>query len=81
MSKMECREPAWRDKQKIGALMTRLRKHAEGEVEMSQSQINAAKLFLAKTLPDLARTEMTGLDGKDLIPSKVQIEFVNPDVG
>lgn len=28
-------------------------------------------------IPKLARTELTGNEGKDLIPNKVEIEFVN----
>lgn len=77
MSRIDCREPAWRDKEKIGALMKRLRDHAEGKNEMTVTQIRAAQIYLGKTVPDLARTEMTGKDGKDLIPAKVEIEFVH----
>jgi hypothetical protein len=78
MSKITSREPAWKEKHKIGALMSRILKHAEGIIEMSPSQLNAAKLFLSKTLPDLARTELTGKDGdaiehKDITRSDAEI--------
>jgi len=56
-------EPTWRNKHKIGSLMARVLKHANGEIEMTPSQINAAKLFLSKTVPDLNRSELTGKDG------------------
>lgn len=58
--------PRWRDKHKIGNLMSRIEKHANGEIEMTMSQINAAKLFLSKTLPDLNKTELLGDPEKPL---------------
>ncbi len=56
-------EPTWRDKNKSGALMARVLKHANGEVEMTSSQLKAAEVYLRKTIPDLARTELSGVDG------------------
>ena len=56
-------EPKWRDKNKIGALMSRVIGHANGDIEMTPSQIAAAKLFLSKTLPDLKSSELSGKDG------------------
>lgn len=53
-------DPAWRDKVKIGNLMARVLKHANGEVEMTATQLKAADLFLKKTLPDLQRTMVEG---------------------
>lgn len=55
--------PKWRDKTKIGALMHRVRSHAEGTIEMTSTQLKAAELFLRKTVPDLNRTELTGKNG------------------
>lgn len=52
--------PKWRDKNKIGNLMNRLQRHANGEIEMTTSQIRAAEVYLKKTLPDLASTQHTG---------------------
>lgn len=46
--------PEWRDKNKIGNLMARLKKHADGEIEMTSTQLKAAEIFLRKTLPDLS---------------------------
>lgn len=40
--------------------MSRLQRHAEGEIEMTPSQIQAATLFLKKTLPDLQSIQHSG---------------------
>ena len=42
---------------KTGVLVKRLRDHAVGEIEMSSTQIQAARILLNKTLPDLRATE------------------------
>lgn len=52
--------PAWKDKIQASILGMRLYQHALGEIEMSQSQIKAAQVLLAKLIPDLARTEHVG---------------------
>lgn len=57
MTQVNGRDPAWHNKVKIGALMERVRKHSEGLIEMTPTQLAAAKLFLSKTVPDLARVE------------------------
>lgn len=72
--------PAWRDKNKIGNLMSRLAKHADGEVEMTATQISAAKLFLSKTLPDLQSMELKNEDDKPFkTENKMVVEFVGKD--
>jgi hypothetical protein len=53
----------WKAKIQAGAILTRLVKHVNGEIEMSASQIKAADILLKKTIPDLARSEVTGADG------------------
>ena len=53
-------EPVWRCKQRIGNLMARLNKHANGEIELTQTQVAAIRLYLDKTLPSLASTQHTG---------------------
>lgn len=52
--------PRWRSKEKIGNLMSRLERHANGEIEMTATQIRAAQLYLGKTLPDLSSMQHTG---------------------
>jgi hypothetical protein len=70
-------------KQKIQAtqLVKRLQDHVLGEVEMSQSQIDAAKFLLNKRLsnaPTEVKQELTGKDGNPLSTvNKIQIEFVD----
>jgi len=44
-------------------LINRLNSHANGEIEMSQSQVNAAKIVIGKSIPDLKAIEHTGEDG------------------
>lgn len=47
-------------------LVNRLISHASGEIEMSQTQINAAKIVIGKYIPDLKAIEVTGKDGGPL---------------
>lgn len=54
-----------RDKIKTSQLINRLNSFVEGKVEMSSGQVNAAKILLGKTLPDLKAMEHSGgLDHK-----------------
>jgi hypothetical protein len=46
----------WRQKIKVGLLIDRLQKHVHGEVELSTTQIAAAKILLSKVAPDLQQT-------------------------
>ena len=64
---------------KIQATMIckRLMAHILGEVEMSVSQVNASKILLQKTLPDLASIELSGPDG-DPIQQRVEWHIVDP---
>jgi hypothetical protein len=54
----------WKARIQAGVILDRLVKHVNGEVDMSSSQIKAADILLRKTIPDLARTEVTGMDGE-----------------
>jgi len=49
-----------REKIKISQLINRLQAHANGEVDMSPTQVRAAEVLLKKTLPDLAQLQHTG---------------------
>lgn len=44
-------------------LLNRLISHANGEIEMTQSQVNAAKIVIGKAIPDLKAVELTGEGG------------------
>ena len=44
-------------------LLNRLIMHANGEIEMTSSQVNAAKVVIGKSIPDLKAMELTGEGG------------------
>jgi len=48
-------------------LLNRLFSHANGEIEMTQSQVNAAKVVIGKAIPDLKAMEITGEGGGAVI--------------
>ena len=50
----------WRERIKIGEIMSRLNRHVMGDIGMSQTQIAAAKLLLSKVAPDLRSIEYVG---------------------
>lgn len=66
---------AWKERIQVGNLMGRLHAHAEGILDMSSTQIKAADILLRKVIPDVARSEVTGADGKDLIPNLSEAEL------
>lgn len=41
-------------------IINRLQGHVDGKVELSATQVQAAKILLSKTLPDLSATELSG---------------------
>lgn len=41
-------------------LLNRLISHANGEIEMTQSQVNAARIVIGKSIPDLKAIELSG---------------------
>lgn len=78
MSQFNDDKAGWRDKNKAGNLMSRILKHANGEVEMTNTQLRAAEIFLRKTLPDLTKATLTGNDDQPLIPQRSVVELVRP---
>lgn len=48
-----------KDRIKAGMMVGRLYKHVMGEIEMSATQVNAAKILLNKVLPDMKAIEQT----------------------
>lgn len=44
------------------ALVNRLKKHADGKIEMSPTQIRAAEILLDRALPKLSAVEQTNID-------------------
>lgn len=69
-------EAAWKCKVKAGNLMSRIHKHAKGEIEMTASQLRAAEIFLKKVVPDLKSIEMTGRDG-GAMETSLTVSFVD----
>lgn len=65
------RPPAWDDKVKSGNLMSRILKHANGDIEMTKTQLDAAKIYLSKTIADLSR-----IDGVTKHEGGITIEVV-----
>jgi hypothetical protein len=65
----------WRERIRTAGILERLEKAAMGEVEVSPTQLKAAEIVLRKTLPDLARTEVTGNDGA---PQELVIRWKEP---
>ena len=44
-------------------LVKRLQNHANGEIEMTATQVKACQILLQKTLPDLKSTALTDSEG------------------
>ncbi len=55
-----------RDKIQASQLINRLQNHVLGEIELSQTQIQAAKILLDKSVPNLQSIEHAGEDGGPL---------------
>ncbi len=72
--KIKLTEP-WRDKIKASLIINRLAQHFEGKLELSKSQIDVAKILLAKVVPDLNRTTIEGDPDKPL-QSKITVEVI-----
>ena len=65
-----------RDKIRAAQLVNRLQDHAEGKIEMSSTQVDAAKYLLNKIIPNAPeRREHTGPDGS-AIPLSINVRFV-----
>ena len=65
----------WRERIRTAGILERLEKAAMGETEVTPTQLKAAEIVLRKTLPDLARTEVTGNDGA---PQELIIRWKEP---
>lgn len=58
-------------------LINRLISHANGEIEMTQSQVNAAKIVIGKVIPDLKAVEHSGNSEAPVVTKHV-FEWSNP---
>lgn len=59
-----------RRKIQASQLINRLTNHVLGEVEMSATQVQAARILLGKSVPDLSSVALTGEEG-----GPVELEF------
>ena len=48
-------------------LLNRLISHANGEIELTPTQINAAKIVIGKYIPDLKAVELSGSEDKPVV--------------
>lgn len=48
-------------------LLNRLISHANGEIELTQSQVNAARIVIGKSIPDLKAIEHSGPEGGPMV--------------
>lgn len=62
-----------RDKIQASNIVHRLVKHVEGEIELSATQITAAKVLLNKVLPDLKAVEH-GVSGDNKVRMSFEIK-------
>lgn len=70
-----------RSKIQVSNLLTRVHKYALGELsdeDISPNRLNAIKLLLNKTLPDLSSVELTGDQDNPVAVETVRREIVKP---
>jgi hypothetical protein len=61
-------------------LLNRLTAHGNGTVEMTPSQVQAAKIVIAKSIPDLKQMELVGDADRPIAIQAIRREIVeNPD--
>lgn len=48
-------------------LLNRLNSFANGEIQMTQAQVNAARIVIGKTIPDLKAIEISGNEDKPVV--------------
>jgi hypothetical protein len=70
-----------RSKIQVSNLLTRVHKYAMGELsdeDISSNRLNAIKLLLAKTLPDLSSVEITGDTDNPLAIEMIERKVIKP---
>ena len=65
-----------RSKIQASQLVNRLTDHAFGRVELSVTQVNAIKILLGKSLPDLSAIEHSG-DADNPIRQEIEVKIVD----
>lgn len=60
-------------------LLNRLNSFAIGEIEMSQAQVNAARIVIGKVVPDLKSVELSNKDGEEFkTVTRIERTIVDP---
>ena len=57
-------------------LLNRLKDHANGEIEMTSTQIKAAQIVIGKRIPDLKSVEISGVGENGDIPLSMTVKYV-----
>lgn len=65
-----------REKIRITQIVNRLQGHVEGKVDMSSTQIAAAKILLGKTMPDLSAADITNHEADERSYEDIRAEMV-----
>jgi hypothetical protein len=60
-------DPLTKERIRASQLLNRLTQFANGEIELSAAQVQAAKVVIGKVVPDMRAVELTGKDGGDLV--------------
>lgn len=68
-----------RTKERIRAsqLLNRLTQFANGEIEMSAAQVQAARVVIGKIVPDMKAVEISGNPDRP-VENMVRVEFIGP---
>lgn len=67
----------WKEKIKISQIINRLVDHFDGAVELSKTQIDVAKILLAKVAPDLTKATLSGDADNPLIISEIRRTIID----
>lgn len=70
-----------RAKIQVSNLITRVQKYAEGELsdeDISPNRLNAIKLLLAKSLPDLSTVTIKNEEGEDFKITTITRQIIDP---
>lgn len=62
----------WKEKIKISQIINRLVDHFDGTVDLSKTQIDVAKILLAKVVPDLSKSTLSGDADSPLIVQEIR---------
>jgi len=72
------KQKAWTDAIETTKLVRRLGDHAFNRIEMTQTQIQAARILLGKTIPDLKAIEHSGEIDQNLRVEGVRRIVIKP---